>query len=266
MATDLLSRLRALAKRTPRLTINGTRHRSGDGDSILPARTLFSRLAMPGAELVRADASWQPKPLLTRVEIIASGPFNGLRGIGGAVNRLQHHLVTAIRNGVLELRLTEIRPTCRHSTAWTRDPVDPGASTTIWECFVDAFAEEHERSRMLFAQAFRESIRNRVNHIVMFGDRFDDGILHLGSAIRAFRQHGIRVSTFHLGDDFSSRSIYDFLAVSTGGLFLHLSDQRSFEAVLPIVTAFACGDRTRLAALSSSAPEARALIAQLRRQ
>jgi hypothetical protein len=227
---------------------------------------LFSRLASPKAELVRADASWQPKPPLTRIEIMASGPFDGLRGIRTAVNRLQHNLVTATRKGTLELRLTEVRPACRHSTAWTREPLDPGAGTTAWQCFVDAFADESEQSRTVFAQAFQESLRNQVNHVVVFGDRFDDGLLFLVSATQAFRRQGVRVSAFYLGDDFNTRNRYHFLAVSTGGLFMNLSGQRSPDAVLPIVAAFACGDHARLAALSPAAPEAKALIARLRRR
>jgi len=266
MGTEFLSKLRAATKRALRLTTAGSRRRADHGNVGPDMGALFSRLASPKAELVRADASWQPKPPLIRIEIMASGPFDGLRGIRTAVNRLQHNLVTAIRKGTLELRLTEVRQTCRHSTAWSREPLDPGASTTTWQCFVDAFADESERSRTLFAQAFRESLRNHVNHVVVFGDRFDDGLLFLGSAIRAFRQQGVRVSTFYLGDDFNRRNMYHFLAVSTGGVFMHLSGQRSLDAVLPIVAAFACGDRARLAALSPAAPEAKVLIAQLRRR
>lgn len=196
---------------------------------------------------------------------MASGAFDGRRGIRAAVNRLQDNLA-AIRKGTLELRLTEVRRACRHSTAWTREPRDPGAGSTVWECFADAFADESERSKTLFAQAFHESLRNHVNHIVVFGDHFDDGFLFLGSAIRAFRQHGVRVSTFYLGDDFNKRNMYHLLALSTGGVFMHLSGQRSLDAVLPIVAAFACGDRARLATLPRAAPEAKALIAQLRRR
>jgi hypothetical protein len=266
MGTEFLSKLRAVTNRALRLTTGGSPHRADHGNSGSDVDALFSRLASPKAELVRADASWQPKPPLIRIEIMASGPFDGLRGIRTAVNRLQHNLVTAVRRGTLELRLTEVRPTCRHSTAWSREPVDPGDSTTTWQCFVDAFARESERSRTLFAQAFRESLRNQVNHVVVFGDRFDDGLLLLSSEIRAFRRQGVRVSTFYLGDDFNRRSMYRFLAVRTGGIFMPLSGGRSFDAVLPIVAAFACGDRASLAALSLAAPEARALIAQLRRR
>jgi hypothetical protein len=264
MGTEFLSKLRAVTKRALRLTAGGSPHRA-DHSNFGPD-ALFSRLASRKAELVRADASWQPKPPLIRIEIMASGPFDGLRGIRTAVNRLQHNLVTAIRRGTLELRLTEVRPACRHSTAWSREPLDPGDSSTTWQCFVDAFASESERSRTLFAQAFRESLRNQVNHVVVFGDRFDDGLLLLAAAIRAFRRQGVRVSTFYLGDDFNRRSMYQFLAVRTGGIFMPLSGERSFDAVLPIVAAFACGDRASLAALSPAAPEARALIAQLRRR
>jgi hypothetical protein len=207
-------------------------------------------LASPKAELVRADASWQPKPPLIRVEIMASGPFESLRGIRSAVNRLQHDLVTAIRRGTLELRLTEVRPTCRHSTAWSREPQDPGASTTAWQCFVDAFADEAERNRTLFAQAFCESLRNHVNHVVVFGDRFDDGLLFLCSAIGAFRRQGVRLSTFYLGDDFNTRNKYRFIAVGTGGVFMPLCGQHDIEAALPMVAAFACGDLATLPAPS----------------
>jgi len=266
MATEFLSKLRAATKHALRLTTAGSRYRIGHRSSGPDTGALFSRLASPKAELVRADATWQPKPPLIRIEIMASGPFDGLRGIRTAANRLQHNLVTAIRKGTLELRLTEVRRTCRHSTAWSREPVDPGASTTTWQCFVDAFADEAEQSKTRFAQAFRESLRNRVNHVVVFGDRFDDGLLVLGAAIRGFRRHGVRVSAFYLGDDFNRRNMYRFLAASTGGIFMRLSDQRSFDAVLPVVAAFACGDRARLAALSPAAPEAKALIAQLRRR
>jgi hypothetical protein len=287
MATEFLSRLRAATQYALRLTIpppyplpnpppqvgegrvgeaGEGREGADDSNSGPDMRALFSRLASPSSELVGANASWQPKPPLIRIEIMASGPFGSLRGIRTAVNRLQHNLVTATRNGTLELRLTEIQPRCRHSTAWSREALDPGAATTEWQCFVEAFASESERSRTLFASAFRESLRNQVNHVVVFGDRFDDGLLFLGSAIRAFRRQGVRVSTFYLGDDFNGRKIYHFLALSTGGVFMHLSEQKSFDTVLPVVAAFACGDRARLAALSPAAPEAKALIAQLQRR
>jgi hypothetical protein len=273
MGTEFLSKLRAVTNRALRLTIPAPyppphAGREGPDHSHFGSDmgALFLRLGTPKAELVRADASWQPKPPLIRIEIMASGSFDGLRGIRTAVNRLQQNLVTASRRGTLELRLTEVRPACRHSTAWNREPVDPGDSTTTWQCFVDAFANESEHSRTLFAQAFRESLRNQVNHVVVFGDRFDDGLLFLGSAIRAFRRQGVRVSTFYLGDDFNERSRYRFLAVRTGGIFMPLSSEGSFDAVLPIVAAFACGDHARLAALSPTAPEERALIAQVRRR
>lgn len=265
MATEFFTRLRAATQHALRLTTAGTLRRADPGDPAPAARSVFPGLVSRAAELVRADASWRPATPLIRVEIMASGPFDSLRGIRNTVNRLQNDLVAAARKSTLELRLTEVRPTCRHSTAWNRAPVDPGASTTTWECFADAFANA-DRVRTLFAPAFRESLHSRVNHVVVFGDRFDDGFLFLGSAIRAFRQQGIRASMFYLGDDFNCRNMYNFLAVSTGGIFMHLSDQHGLDAVLPIVAAFACGDRARLDALSPATPEARALIAQLRRR
>jgi hypothetical protein len=265
MATEFLSRLRAVAEDALRLTTAGTLRRAGPGDPESVADSMFPRLVSRTTELVRANEGWRPATPLIRVEIMAGAPFDRLFGIRNAVNHLQDNLVSIIRQGTLELRLTEIRHACRHSTAWSKEPVDPGASTTTWQCFVDAFAEP-EQGRTLFAQAFRESLRNHANHVVVFGDRFDDGLLFLGSAIRAFRQHGVRVSTFYLGDDFNTRNMYNFLAVSTGGIFMHLPDQHGLDAVLPIVAAFACGDRARLDTLSPATPEAKALMTQLRRR
>jgi hypothetical protein len=273
MATEFLSRLRAATQHALRLTPYPPRH-AGEGResaadqsvSSPDIRSLFSRLASPKTELARANAGWQPKPPLIRIEIMASGPFDSLRGIRTAVNRLQHNLINATRRGTLELRLTEVRPRCRHSTAWSRAPLDPGASTTEWQCFVEALAKESAPSRTLFVPAFRESLRNQVNHVVVFGDRFDDGLLLLGSAINTFRRQGIRVSTFYLGNDFNGRNIYHYVARATGGVFMHLAEHRSFDAVLPVVAAFACGDRAQLAALSPAAPEARSLMAQLKRR
>ncbi len=259
MATGFLSRLRAATHHALRIVTGTQRQTELDNFSRSPP-ALLSRLASPTTALVRADTNWRPETLRTRIEIMASGPFENLRGIRAAVNRLQDNMIAAIRQGTLELRLTEVRRTCRHSTAWSREPADPGASTTVWECLVEGLADE--RGQTLFAQAFRESLSSHANHIVVFGDRFDDGVLFLNAAIHAFRQHGVRVSTFYLGDDFNGRNMYRFLAASTGGLFMHLSAQRSLDAVLPIVAAFACGDRARLAALPPATPEAKALIAQ----
>jgi hypothetical protein len=265
MATEFLSRLRAVAEDALRLTTAGTLRRAGSGGPESAAHSIFPRLVSRTTELVCADVTWRPTTPLIRVEIMVSGPFDGPLGIRNAVNRLQDNVASVTRNGTLELRLTEVRHACRHSTAWSREPVDPGASTTTWQCFADAFVTESE-SRTLFAQAFRESLRNHVNHVVVFGDRFDDGLLSLGSSIRAFRQQGVRVSTFYFGDDFNTRNMYNFLAVSTGGIFMHLPDQHGLDAILPIVAAFACGDRARLDALSPTTPEAKALITRLRRR
>ncbi len=264
MATGLLSRLRALFQPS-RIKAEA------EGPTELPSRVsdppaLLSKLASPNAGLVRADTSWRPAAPLLRIEIMASGPFENMRGVRAAVNHLQDHLVGAIRKGSLEIRLTEVRRTCRHVTAWSRKPVDPGASTTEWECLVETLDDKVGRHRTLFAPAFRDSVRNRVNHIVLFGDSFDDGFVFLNAAVHTFRQHGIRVSTFSLGGDFNGRNMYRFLAAGTGGLHMTLSARRSAESVLPIVAAFACGDHARLAALRSTTPEAKALMAQVRKR
>jgi hypothetical protein len=243
MTMEFLSRLRDAL----RLTAMAACPRVCADRSDRAARPLLSQVRSPSAQLRRADASWQPEPTRIRIEIMASGPFESLRGIRVAVNRVQADLVTTECNGMIELRLTEVRPTCRHSTSWSSIPADPGASTTTWECIVD----EPRPSLTLFGQAIRDSLRHHVNHIIMFGDRFDDGLLLLGSVVRALRQHGVRVSTLYLGDDLNGRHTYHFLAASTGGLFMRLSDPRSVAAALPAIAAFACGDHDRVAALSA---------------
>jgi hypothetical protein len=265
-----ISRLRAATRHALGIT-TGLTTRSWRGRTDLQAdgrdmQLVLSRLASPQADLVRADATWQPHTPRLRIEIMASGPFENLRGIRTAVTRLQNDLVAAIREGALELRLTEVRRTCRHVTAWSRSPMDPGARTTEWECLVEAFVDVDDQYRTLFAQAFRDSVRSRVNHIVLFGDSFDDGFFVLNTAVRDFRQRGIRVSTFYLGDDFNGRNKYRFLAASTGGLYMPLSSPGNLDSVLPIVAAFASGDTARLLALRSTTPEAKALIAQARKR
>jgi hypothetical protein len=264
MTTGFLSRLRTAfqhAFRPPATAPGRTEIERRSGGAPSPPSRLTSLDAAP----VRADASPRPDTARLRVEIMASGPFEGLRGIRSTVNRLQDNLVGAVRTGAVEIRLTEVRRTCRNVTAWNRSPVDPGAGTTKWECLVEALTDE-PKHRTLFAPAFRDSLRNRVNHIVLFGDCFDDGFLYLNRAVRAFRQRGIRVSTFYLGDDFNGRNRYRFLAAGTGGLHLDLSRQRNLAPVLPIVAAFASGDHARLAALPAQTREAKALMAQARRR
>jgi hypothetical protein len=270
-----ISRLRAATRHALGITTGLTASSRRSGEDSWRSRTdlqadgrdmplVLSRLASPQADLVRADANWQPHTPCLRIEIMASGPFENLRGIRAAVTRLQNDLVAAIRQGAIELRLTEVRRTCRHVTAWSRLPVDPG--TTEWECVVEAFVDVDDQYRTLFAQAFRDSVRNRVNHIVLFGDSFDDGFFVLNTAVREFRQRGIRVSTFYLGDDFNGRNMYRFLAAGTGGLYMPLTSPGNLESVLPIVAAFASGDTARLLALRSTTQEAKALIAQARKR
>ncbi len=267
MATEFLSRLRTVTRGAFRLT------HAAPGRTAVEIRSgaapaLLSRLT--NAELARADTGWRPQTPRLRIEIMASGPFANLRGIRAAVNHLQDSLVGATRGGGIELRLTEVRCTCRHVTAWSGSPADPGAATTPWECLEEALSEEPE-NRALLTQAFRDSVRNRVSHIVLFGDSIDDGFLYLHAAVRTFRARGIRVSTFYLGDDFNGRNRYRFLAAGTGGLHLALSARGSDgcsldDAVLPIIAAFACGDHARLAMLPAPTPEARALIKQAQKR
>jgi hypothetical protein len=263
-----LHRLRAATRNAFRIRAEPREHSAGlqSDDVGLGVPALLSRLVSPKAELVHADAGWKPDTPTLRIEIMASGPFENLGSVRTAVNRLQNNLVSAIREGALELRLTEVRRTCRHVTAWSRSPVDPGAATTEWECLVDALFDGTGRHRTLLAQAFRDSVHNRVNHLVLFGDSFDDGFFFLNAAVRNFRKRGIRVSAFYLGNDFNGRNMYRFLAASTGGLYMSLPGHHNLDSVLPIVAAFACGDRARLAALPSATPEAKALIAQARRR
>src|SRR5215469_12832079 len=102
MATEFFTRLRAATQHALGLTTAGTLSRADPGDPTPAVRSVFPGLASRSAELVRANASWQPTTHLIRVEIMASGPFDSLRGIRKAVNRLQNDLVSAARKSTLE--------------------------------------------------------------------------------------------------------------------------------------------------------------------
>src|SRR5262249_34427627 len=132
MTTGFLSRLRTViqhAFRPPATAQDRTKIESRSGGAPSP----LTQPVPSDAALPRADASLRQNTARLRIEIMASGPFESLRGVRSMVNRLQDNLIGAVRTGAVEIRLTDVRRTCRNVTAWNRSPVDPGASTTAWE-------------------------------------------------------------------------------------------------------------------------------------
>lgn len=95
MVKDYLSRLWATTRGPLRLTAMAVRRQTCPAGSDRAAPALLSQAAQPATQLRRADADWRPEPIRIRVEIMASGPFESLRGVHHAVCRLQNDLVAA---------------------------------------------------------------------------------------------------------------------------------------------------------------------------
>src|SRR5215470_12710061 len=113
MTTGFISRLRTVIQQAfrPPATAQGRAEiESRSGGAPSPP----SRPASLDAAPVRTDQSSRPNAARLRVEIMASGPFENLRGVRSTVNRLQDDLVGAVRTGPVEIRLTDVRRTCRN--------------------------------------------------------------------------------------------------------------------------------------------------------
>jgi hypothetical protein len=103
-----------------------------------------------------------------RVEIMVSGPVGSARCGKASIwcngNCWPRPAVAA----KVSLRVTAFLDGCRHTTPWSNSPVDAGAATTRWHCF---------QGETLFAEAFAQSCaeRDRIDAIIIFSDRSDDG-------------------------------------------------------------------------------------------
>jgi hypothetical protein len=218
----------------------------GRGDDDLEARAR-RLLASPGNK---------------RVEIMVSGPLARLGTVRQSLDQVQRQLVDEARNGGgrLHLRVTAFLDGCRHTTPWSNSPVDAGAATTEWHCF---------QGQTLFAEAFEHSAaeRERIDAVIIFGDRFDDGLRGTLKAARRLRDRGTKIFAFHVGNDHDVRAAYDQLAASNGGVSVQLSSDAAVARVLPVITDYLFRPAQALAALPTSKDaDIRALVDQLKLQ
>ena len=197
-----------------------------------------------------------------RVEIMVSGPLSRLGAVRKSLDLLQRQLLSeASRSGgKLDLRVTAFLDGCRHTTPWSNSPVDAGAATTRWHCY---------EGRTLFAEAFADSCEEgeRIDAIIIFGDRFDDPAKTLDFAER-LRARGTKIFAFHVGTDRKSRSAYEKLAKRNGGVAVPLSGDAALARVLPVIAdyLFRPAEVVRALAAPPKDRDIKALAAQLKLQ
>jgi hypothetical protein len=157
-------------------------------------------------------AASSAQPQQRRVEIMISGPLSRIGTVRQSLDDLQRRLLSeASRNGdTLQLRVTAFLDGCRHTTPWSNRPIDAGSATNRWHCF---------RGQTLYAEAFQQncSERERIDAIIMFGDRFDDSPGPTMAFAGRLRERGTKIFAFHVGDDRASRFAYEQLAQQGGG-------------------------------------------------
>jgi hypothetical protein len=197
-----------------------------------------------------------------RVEIMVSGPLARLGAVRQSLDLVQRQLLAEARSGggKLHLRVTAFLDGCRHTTPWSTSPVDAGASTNRWHCY---------QGQTLFAQAFEHSCaeRDRIDAIIIFGDRFDDAPLPTLEIAGRLRERGTKIFAFHIGNDRTSRFAYDELAQRNGGVSVQLSSDAALSRVLPVITDYLFRPAEALRALPAPKdPDIRALIDQLKLQ
>jgi hypothetical protein len=149
-----------------------------------------------------------------RVEIMISGPLGRVGVVRKSFDDLQGQLAAEARRsgGKLQMRVTAFLDGCRHTTPWSDRPVDAGGHMQRWHCY---------QGQTLFAEAFQHSLAEpeRIDAIIIFGDRFDDRFEHpVGEFARRLRERGTKIFAFHIGNDRKSRSAYDELAKRNGGV------------------------------------------------
>lgn len=197
-----------------------------------------------------------------RVEIMVSGSLDRLGTVRQSLEHVQRQLMDEARRsgGKLHLRVTAFLDGCRHTTPWSASPVDAGAATTRWHCF---------QGQTLFAQAFAHSCeeRERVDAIIIFGDRFDDDAFETLAQAERLRARGTKIFAFHVGQDRNSRLAYDELAKRNGGVSVQLSGEAALSRVLPVIADYLFRPAEALRSLAAPKDaDIRALVDQLKLQ
>jgi hypothetical protein len=196
-----------------------------------------------------------------RVEIMVSGPLARIGEVRKSLDLVQRQLVEEARHGggKLELRVTAFLDGCRHTTPWSASPVDAAGATTRWHCF---------EGETLFAEAFAHCLaeREKIDAIIIFGDRFDDQRRTLEFGAR-LRERGIKIFAFHVGPDRKMRRAYDALAEQNGGVSVPLSSDAALTRVLPLITNYLFRPAETLRALPAPKDvDIKALIDRLKLQ
>jgi hypothetical protein len=190
-------------------------------------------LARARAKLSRPPASSiaQPQSVTRRVEIMVTGTVGRVAVVRNALLDLQSQLFRQAGSNNLELRVTAFLDGCRHTTPWSRSPIDAGNSTTRWHCF-------QGETRYAEALAYSADESDPIDGIVIFGNRFDDNLPHVLGIADRLQKRGTRLYAFHLGGRGHSRRASEQLASCTGGAFVQLTDQQAFARVMPVIAAY----------------------------
>jgi hypothetical protein len=169
-----------------------------------------------------------PQMVKRRVEIMVTGGISRVGMVRNALQDLQARLFQEVGNDNLELRVTAFLDGCRHTTPWSRSPIDAGASTNRWHCF---------QGGTRYAEAFGYTAKeiDPVDAIIMFGGRFDDDLWQSLEIAERLRRQGTRIYAFHVRGNSRTRHAYEQLAERTGGAFVQLSNHQAFARVMPVI-------------------------------
>ena len=193
------------------------------------------------------------------VEFMISGALNRVGLVRQSLGQLQTQLLHEGGDN-LKVRVTAFLDGCRHTTPWSNRPIDAGDQTQAWHCF---------QGETRFVQALQHSYdeRERIDAIVIFGDRFDD-VPSLTLAIAArLRERGTKIFAFHVGRNRASRSAYDQLAHHNGGVFVQLTNERAFARMVPVISDYLFRPAETLRALPPpNDVDVRALFERLKAQ
>jgi hypothetical protein len=235
--------------------------RAGIADLFQRAKAVLAgRPAAAGSSGGSATPWTQPQLVKRRVEFMVTSSVSHLalvrHGLGEVQTQLFHHL----GSDHLELRVTAFYDGCRHTTPWTRSPIDAGTSTAYWHCF---------QGETRYAEAFNFTLgeEDPVDAIVMFGNRFNDSLSDALRFADALHQRGTRIYAFLVGRNSRARKAYSQLAERTGGVFVQLSSHDAFARVMPVIADYLVRPAEALLALPSPRDaDVRALIDRLKLQ
>ncbi len=164
------------------------------------------------------------------VELMVSGALSRVGLVRQSLDQLQGQLLRGGGDSLM-LRMTAFLDGCRHTTEWSNRPIDVSDSAQRWHCF---------QGETRFAQALQWSLdeRDRIDAIVMFGDRFDDAPLQTFEIAKRLGERGTKIFAFHVGGKRNSRMAFERLAHYSGGVFVQLTGERAFARILPVITDF----------------------------